>query len=193
MYHIEKEKQLVALKSPVRQEIIDAVSADGPGTIAQIGAMLGRPADALYYHIRRLESVGLLVETGRRRAGKRFEAIYDLPARDMRVRYDLGNRKLMERLIDAVSGMLRLSDRDFRGGTELPNAVGEGSGRNLWAGRTKAWLTKTEVRQVRQHVEAILDIMHKGRRTRHAGLHAFTWVLTPLDENTRSQKNKEKE
>ena len=192
MYRIDDEKQLLALKSPVRQEIVDAIGAGGPETIAEIAAQLGRPADGLYYHVRRLQKVGLLVEKGRRRAGKRFEAIYDLPDREMRVRYPLGDQKRMEPLADAVTAMLRLTDRDFRAGAKLPNTVAEGDDRNYWAGRTKAWLTKKEAQQVREHVEAILEIMRKAARTRQASLHAFTWLLTPLDPNTRLEGGKEK-
>lgn len=192
MYRINEERQLVALKSPVRQEIVDALDAGGPSTITEIAAQLGRPADGLYYHVRRLQSVELLVEKGRRRAGKRFETIFDLPSSEMRVRYPLGDEKRMEPLADAVTAMLRLSDRDFRAGARLPNTVAEGDDRNFWAGRSKAWLTKKEARQVREHVEAILEIMRKTARTKQTSLHAFTWLLTPLDPNTRPETGKDK-
>lgn len=192
MYRINEERQLMALKSPVRQEIVDAIDAGGPSTITEIAAQLGRPADGLYYHVRRLQSVELLVEKGRRRAGKRFETIFDLPSSEMRVRYPLGDEKRMEPLADAVTAMLRLSDRDFRAGARLPNTVAEGDDRNFWAGRSKAWLTKKEARQVREHVEAILEIMRKTARTKQTSLHAFTWLLTPLDPNTRPETGKDK-
>jgi DNA-binding transcriptional ArsR family regulator len=192
MYRIDEERQFVALKSPVRQEIVDAIVAGGPETITEIAAQLGRPADGLYYHVRQLLSVGLLVEKGRRRAGKRFETIFDLPSREMRVLYPLGDEKRMEPLADAVTAMLRLSDRDFRAGAKLPNTVADGDDRNFWAGRSKAWLTKKQTRQVREHVEAILEITRKASRTRQASLHAFTWLLTPLDPNMRPEAEKEK-
>ena len=110
MYQITTEQEIGALVSPARQEIIDAVVANGPSTVAQIGEVLGRPADALYYHVRRLVSVGLLRETDTRRSGSRDEAIFDLSGRPMRVVYDMGNRRLMNRLAKAITAMLRLAD-----------------------------------------------------------------------------------
>ena len=56
---------IAALGSPVRQEIIDTVELlGGKATIAELAAQLGRPADGLYYHVRRLVAVGLLIGSG---------------------------------------------------------------------------------------------------------------------------------
>ena len=52
--------------------------------------------------------------------------------------------------------------------------------------------TAAPSRHANEHVEAILEIMRKAARTRQAGLHAFTWLLTPLDPNTRLEGGKEK-
>src|SRR5262245_47733719 len=55
---------VAALASPVRQEIIDTLEALGGATIAELAGALGRPADGLYYHVRRLVRAGLLVGAG---------------------------------------------------------------------------------------------------------------------------------
>lgn len=191
MRYIESEKQLRALVSPARQEIIDAVQAVGACSVAELSSELGLPADGLYYHTRRLIAAGLLVEVGRKRSGKRFEVIYDLPARDMRVKYPMGNSRIMGILTGAVSAMLRLADRDFRAGIDLPDAVGDGPDRNLWAARSKAWLNRSEVREVRKHLEAITKIMHNTKRTPRSQLHTVSWIMTPVNPNTRVDKKKE--
>ena len=59
---IAEPRQIRALASPVRQDILDAVVAIGPCTVAELAAALGKPPDAMYYHIRRLLAVRLLVE-----------------------------------------------------------------------------------------------------------------------------------
>lgn len=58
-----------ALASPARQEIVDALQAAGARTIAELAALLARPADSLYFHVRSLVKVGLVVERGERREG----------------------------------------------------------------------------------------------------------------------------
>src|SRR3954463_6659873 len=59
---IADARQIRALASPIRQDILDAVTAIGPCSVAQLAVALGKPADGLYYHIRRLLDVGLLME-----------------------------------------------------------------------------------------------------------------------------------
>ena len=63
---ITRLAQIRALASPVRQEIIDAVSAMGPVSIAELARTLGRRPSALYFHFAKLEKLGFVV---RRRPG----------------------------------------------------------------------------------------------------------------------------
>ena len=109
---IRRRDQVDALVSPLRQEIVDAVAAAGPSTIAQIAGWLGRRPDTLYYHIGALAKVGLLIEAGRERAGRRFSAVYDVPGRPMLLDYGgAGGRDAVVRVVRAA---LRLAERDFR-------------------------------------------------------------------------------
>ena len=49
--------------STVRQEIVDTIEAlGGDAAVADIAAHLGRPADGIYYHLRRLVDSGVLRE-----------------------------------------------------------------------------------------------------------------------------------
>src|SRR3954467_15721721 len=57
---ISKAPQIRALSSPIRQDILDAVTAIGPCSVAELAAVIGKPADGLYYHIKRLVGVRLL-------------------------------------------------------------------------------------------------------------------------------------
>ena len=61
---IEGKAALTALVSTVRQEIVDTVEAlGGDAAVADIAAQLGRPADGIYYHLRRLVDGGVLRES----------------------------------------------------------------------------------------------------------------------------------
>ena len=57
---ISSPRQIRALISPVRQDIVDTVEAAGPCSVADLACLLGMPADGLYYHIRCLTRAGLL-------------------------------------------------------------------------------------------------------------------------------------
>ena len=78
-YRIRRTEQIEALASPVRQEIVDALQVSGACPIAEVAAQLGRAPDSLYYHVRHLERVGLVVRRGVRRNGQRDEALFGVP------------------------------------------------------------------------------------------------------------------
>ena len=52
--------QLEALTAPARHDILDRLIAQGPMTVADIAAALGRQRTAIYHHLRQMEAVGLI-------------------------------------------------------------------------------------------------------------------------------------
>jgi predicted ArsR family transcriptional regulator len=115
-YRIRRKEQLAAVVSPVRQEIVDALAAAGPSSAAQLADRLGRPADALYHHLRVLMRSGLVVEHSRRRTAYRTEAIYATVrmARRFQADFDVRARGSLDAWERAVATLLRLGIRDFR-------------------------------------------------------------------------------
>lgn len=181
---IRRPAQARALVSPVRQEIVDAVAAAGPSTIAQIGEWLGRRPDSLYYHIAALTKVGLLVEAGRRRTGKRFGAVYDVPGRPMVLKYsDLGEAAV----VPVVRAALRLAARDFARAVRAEGAVLEGPGRNVWGGRVKGWVDERDLAEVGRLLERLAVLVQRGRPREGAGAHAFTYVVAPAASGRRAK------
>jgi len=69
---LENKAALTALVSTVRQEIVDTIEAlGGDAAVADIAAHLGRPADGIYYHLRRLVEGGVLREVDAADGGRR--------------------------------------------------------------------------------------------------------------------------
>jgi|ERR1017187_7652657 predicted transcriptional regulator len=60
-YVVRNEKQLAALASSARPEIVDVLSQMGTVSVAELASALGRPADSLYYHLKVLKEIGLVV------------------------------------------------------------------------------------------------------------------------------------
>jgi predicted transcriptional regulator len=85
-YVVTSLTQLLAIASPGREEIIDAVGFLGSCTVAELARFVGRSRHALYYHVRALRDCGLLLETHHSGEGKRTTARYDLPGRPLSVR-----------------------------------------------------------------------------------------------------------
>ncbi len=188
-YLIETLPQLRALRSPVRQEVLDAVQAAGPCSIAELGALLGRAPDSLYYHVRSLLGLGLLIETPSGRA--RPAALLDVPGRPMRIRYkpDAASRRALRA---AVASMLRLTARDFAVGLGSAAASTEGASRNLWAARVKGRLSPAQTARLSALLGEASQLLVNASRatsTAKAGpLLALTFCLTPVNPGRRAPK-----
>ena len=183
-YRITNRDQIDALASPVRLEIVDGVRLAGPCSIAELGRLLGRPADGLYYHMRVLVRVGLLVPCGARETTRRDEILYRTPARRIRTPLEQSTAAKRSGVVRIFSALLRLTDRDFRSA-----ALGKRRCRGIRSARIKGWLTADELREVQQHVDAIIDVFHRDRDepARRRRLYAATTFLVPLEPNTRTR------
>ena len=177
-YVIDKPAQLRALTSSARQEIVDVLSRMGGVSAAELAEALGRPADALYYHLRELTRVGLVVRSRRSRGG-REEAEFRTIAPRLALRY---RSPLTPRII---SSMLRLGARDFRRAFESRAVATTGSRRELWALRTTGWLTPRDLAAANRRMRALREDV--SRPLQRGRLFAVTILLTPLDRSRRNR------
>ena len=177
---VRRPDQLRALRSSLRQEIVDAVAGGRASSVRELAAMLGRPADALYYHVRLLQQVGLLRSTGRRHTGAREEEIVDVPGRPIaldpqpRVAH---HRDAVQRI---VASMLRLTARQHSAALLRAQADRGPQGRHQWASRVSGWFTPAERRELFRTLARLNDLIQGRRRTGKRQLHAFTFALVPL-------------
>lgn len=158
------------------------VQASGAVSIADLAGLLGRPADGLYYHVRALLKVGLLLEHGDRpvRNGRgRTEVLYAVPGR-LQLKYEPKNPANVAGIKRAARAMLRITGRTFEQAFDSGLAIGSGPNRNIVSGRMKGWLTPDQVAQVNALIERIGGVLAAGRRTSASRPYAVTYVLTPL-------------
>ncbi len=183
-YAIRSKKQLAALASAARQEIVDVLSQMGTVSVAELAGALGRPADALYYHLRALQQAGLVVHAGDRSQGKRQEKLLRTASPDLQLRYKTGREDNGRQITAVVSSMLRLGIRDFRSAFRSGNAKVSGPGRELWALRKTGWLKPREIASVNEAIERLSNDVAKPRG--RGRLYAITVLLTPLDHRARA-------
>ncbi|MHC4697413.1 MAG: helix-turn-helix domain-containing protein [Planctomycetota bacterium] len=180
---IHAVEQLQALASPTAIEILEALQTRGAATVAELGPGLGRKANSLHYHIRKLARVGLVRKVGARRSGARTQAVYDVPASRLTAQTVSKNAQLRKLTTEAVAALLRLTARNFARACEDPAAVETGKARNILANRHKAWLTRKELAKVNGHVDELRKIFAANSGTGRGRLCALTIVLTPLDQD----------
>src|SRR5882724_1050420 len=90
-YVIRSARQLTALTAAARQEIVDVLEQMGTVSVAELAAALGRPADALYFHLRALTRAGLVRNAGHRAQSGRTEALYRTVKPELQLGYQPRN------------------------------------------------------------------------------------------------------
>lgn len=178
-YRIANVDQIRLLQSTVRQDILDSLMASGSATIADLAAALGLPADALYYHIRKLVAAGLVQPEGTDDQA-RGATRYVLPAERMRLEYDL-EPEGRAAVADVISAALRSAARDFSAALEGGEAETRGANRNLLGGRVRGWLAPEDVREVNGLLERIWEIFRESRRGANRSLMSFSCALSPME------------
>lgn len=175
---IRSAKQVRALYAPARQEVLDALEAAGPCSIAELARLLGRRATALYAHVEALVRVGLIVPAGSRRDGRHVAAAYDVADRPMVLDYDgPAGRRAMVRV---VSGAVRLSQREFARSC-VRGAKGKGGDRVVWGGRARGWLTGDEVRKLNGLLREAQELLRRARPRQGARAISLGFILSPVE------------
>ena len=183
-YVVHRPEQLEALSSPARREIVDTVQLIGPCSIVEVAEVLGKPADSLYYHVRKLARVGLLVQVAIRRGQRREEAVYDVPGRPMRLRLDPKDPLAASILSSSAAATLRLAERNFRSAVEEGRGCVEGRLRDLMCLRVRRPLSDRELEEVNAHIDAIVNILNKpvdDASLSGEAVHAVTIAVMPIE------------
>ena len=181
---INTPEQLRVAAAPARYELLEAIQVGGPVTVAELGPRLGRKANSLHFHIRKLVRVGLVQQVDSRRSGARTEAVYDVIADAFDGLAAPGEAKMRQATNDMIASMLRLAARNYARASERPHKVTQsGPHRNLMAHRHKAWLTKRELAEVNGHLKALTRIFSRNHRPQRGTLFAINLVLTTLEQD----------
>jgi DNA-binding transcriptional ArsR family regulator len=183
---ISAPAQLKALASPGRQEVIDLLARMGPASVSDLGRLLQRPADGLYYHLRALERAGLVGRAGARVRGGREEALFRSVHREPALLHDTSPGGNSGAVTAVVASMLRLGTRDFRRAAAAGNARTKGACRELWAIRVAGWLSPSDLASVNRGMRNLRDAL--GKRRGAGRLYAITILLTPLDHRTHRKR-----
>ena len=184
-YIIREKRQMRALAASTRQEIVDVLPRLGTVSVAELAAALGRPADSLYYHLRMLTRVGLVLSTGNRTVNGRTEALFRAVAPELSLEYKLGKQGNGNEVNAIIASMLRLGTRDFRRSFRAGEATVSGPERELWALRKTGWLSLEQIADVNRHIHKLMEIAACSGTGEK--LYALTVLLTPLERKNRER------
>ena len=183
VHYIRSRRQLAALAAAPRQEVVDVLASLGTASVAELGAALGRPADALYFHLRALTRAGLVRKVQHLSGGRSKGALYRTVSPQLQLQYEprkVSNRKAVSAI---VASMLRLTTRDFRDAFQGYSVVTSGPHRELWGLRRVGPLSREGLARVNRRIQKLGDGVSLPRR--RGRLYAVTVVLTPLVHRTK--------
>lgn len=163
--HIATPAQRRALISPLRIEILERLKALGEASIAQVSHALGRPCDALYFHFRTLQRVGLLIRSPGKRgvigAGARFQLV----APSIAIAADRQSPSSAGDAARAIGAMLRLAHRDaavaLRGGYARP----DGPTANFTVARRRCTLSDESLRKLNDLIAEVRNLLEANPPT----------------------------
>lgn len=172
--------QLKAIRYPIRQEIIDILSATGPSTIPELAALMSVRPESLYIHVRVLVDAGLVHKCAQRRTRKRPAGVYELVFQKRSILYDLNDTDKVAAYQEITKAILRLSARDSTAAFESGQAISSGEKRNLWVGRIVGWLSNKELSEVNEHIQALARLFQQSQPGPGKQMLAWTHALSPL-------------
>lgn len=183
-YRIAKPAAARALASATRQEIVDALSSAGPCTVARLADLLGRRPDALYFHLRTLERVGLVRQRPESAEDSNNGVIYELPASSVRLDYKSAPRS---DLVRVVRNAVKLSLREFERECLAGRSTGPEGRRVLWGGRVMGWVNETELASINSLLDSLHSVLRQGRPGPNRRAVSLGFLLAPSGFGERSR------
>lgn len=186
---VKTPAQWDAVTSPVRVELVESLRVAGASSVAELAAMLDRPADSLYHHVRKLVRAGIVAPVAVRRVGRQTEAVYDLECDRIEFDFDPATGRNADRWKRVARTLLRTTQRLFERALDAGGLRMTGPGKSLWSRVESARLTPDDLARLNAklvEVEALLQ----GARSRNEGrLFNLTLFVFPVARARRADRS----
>lgn len=177
LHLLEDPRQVQALSSVFRLEIVDVLDHAGPASVAEIAAYLGRATAPLYHHIRVLHRTGVIERVSDRRPNGHRGTLYALT--DPRFARSVAGARKSGRSARAIGATLRAAEREFRSAVEREVSTGSPI-QSLRTMRHTARVTPDVLAEVDRRLDEIAAFLQASHDPLGAGeIYAWTTVLAP--------------
>jgi hypothetical protein len=179
LFPLQKPSQFRTLLSPVRFEVFEAMRVIAPCSILELSVYLNRRADSLYQHVKRLQSIGVVVPAEVRKRGRHTEQVYDLAADDVEFGTLRGSEadRVIAQTAKLFLSVARKTLRDALAARALRYEPGE---RNVIIINNLAWLTRDDYERVRGLTREIVATLDAARRRRQGELYMCMNLVSPV-------------
>lgn len=173
VFHVRDPEHFEAIGSPVRLNVLEFFRSRGPMAVVELADLLGRPADGLYHHLKKLEAAGFVRAVGTRQRGKQIERVYDAVADEYRVAEEPEQMVRIWRLISSHA------ERNLADALDAGEVRFRGERRNSAMRIETAQLDDDAAAEVLGHIEAIRAIFSRAREEPRGEQRVFTFLFQP--------------
>ena len=168
---VDDPQRVKALASPLRMEILQSFEPGEAVTVGDLARRLGKPRASLYYHVKKLVEIGVVVEADQRLRGKRYETLYAVAADRLEVGSDSASDAALAAAEKLVLSILRQTGREFQDALadETLEEMEFQAGR-----RQRAWLTPADLAQLGKLLDRIEALCTKRKAGGDARLFSVT-------------------
>lgn len=169
-----------ALRSQRRLEVLMAMEAHAPCSIADLALAMERRPAGLYRHVRALVQAGFLRGAGRKSVGKRWASVYDHGPYLSALHCDAPTGRGLREHGELVLSLSRPAGRAYLRGVLSQH----GQTRALMSRRCSAmfertWLDAAAQAQVKRLVRSLYAIVQRGRRQRRGERFQISLMSAP--------------
>lgn len=177
---ISDPRLITVLATPIRQEIVDTLAALGTdASAADLALQLGRHADGLYYHLKVLCKAKLVLERQTPGVEERRYCLAGDASRPLRLAYRTADEGHVTALRKFAHGLMQVAEKDFSEALEMPGIELEAPVRQLWAARSKGWLSHDDLTEVNTLLERLCELISQTRTDERNQLLSCTFTLAP--------------
>lgn len=180
---IDSTKQLKEIISPARNELRLAMEMLGPCTVSELAEHTGRSAESLYYHIRKLESVGLVVKCDTHFSHGHEEAVYRMCADRVRVDTEVRKPLFVKALIRGVQTLIRYSNRCLSRALANSQTVLKGDRRECRLVQVTARLSPGQIVELNRRMLELEEFLEKADDKSAHQHFVVTLVLSPASRS----------
>lgn len=186
MHVIYDAKTMWVLASPIRVDVLNAVCSLEECSVAEVAEFTGRSRTSLYPHIEQLVEAGLIIESEKRLAGKRYEQLYVPIARSVATKHNIKDPDNVAYHQAYGNAVGRLMSRLHERATSSPKSVVRGPNRDTHAGLYSAWVNDEELEEINELLGRLWDICKGSHPGDDKRLVSLGVVLAP-DRRTQDE------
>ena len=172
--------QMEALGSPVRHQIHLTMEMLGSCSVNELAERMGRVPETLYYHVRRLEKVGILEQVGKRVGSRRDEAIFQLKAKRLRIDPSQTSPRFLKALAKGCGSLLRFAQRAFEWALKAGVDRRVGPKRRLRIEQVTVRLSDRNLARLNERLDSVQGFLADADEPGEQRMYVITLATAPL-------------